>query len=90
MMSMTCFLILTGFSLFSDACNVFSRCGYEFCYNCGAEWKDKKATCSCPLWDEDNILYAANDTDFDEDDFDEDEDDYEDDYYDSDSDGYVI
>ncbi|CAL1403364.1 unnamed protein product [Linum trigynum] len=33
------------------------RCGNEFCYNCGAEWKDKKATCSCPLWIEDNILY---------------------------------
>ncbi|WCJ41087.1 RING/U-box protein with C6HC-type zinc finger [Euphorbia peplus] len=31
------------------------RCGFEFCYNCGAEWKDKKPTCSCPLWDEDNI-----------------------------------
>lgn len=66
------------------------RCGYDFCYNCGAEWKDKKATCSCPLWDEDNILYAENDIDFDEDDFDEDEDEDEDDYYDSDSDGYVI
>lgn len=32
------------------------RCGYEFCYTCGAEWKDKKATCSCPLWEERNIL----------------------------------
>ncbi|KAJ6699415.1 RBR-TYPE E3 UBIQUITIN TRANSFERASE [Salix purpurea] len=62
------------------------RCGYQFCYNCGAEWKDKKATCSCPLWDEDNILYAENDSDFDEDDEDEDED--EDDYYDSETDGY--
>lgn len=66
------------------------RCGYDFCYNCGAEWKDKKATCSCPLWDEDNILYAENDIDFDEDDFDEDEDEDEDDYYDSESDGYFI
>lgn len=34
------------------------RCGYEFCYKCGAEWKDKKATCSCPLWDEQYIIYA--------------------------------
>ncbi|KAK6935998.1 Zinc finger, C3HC4 RING-type [Dillenia turbinata] len=42
------------------------RCGFEFCYTCGAEWKNKKATCSCPLWDEHNILY-------DEDDFDENE-----------------
>lgn len=52
------------------------RCGNEFCYTCGAEWKKKKATCSCPLWDEENIL---------EDDFDSDEED-EDAYLDSDSD----
>ncbi|XP_071698485.1 E3 ubiquitin-protein ligase RSL1-like [Rutidosis leptorrhynchoides] len=32
------------------------RCGYEFCYTCGAEWKNKKATCSCILWDEENIM----------------------------------
>uniref|UniRef100_A0A0E0F1B3 RING-type domain-containing protein n=1 Tax=Oryza meridionalis TaxID=40149 RepID=A0A0E0F1B3_9ORYZ len=32
------------------------RCGYEFCYTCGKEWKEKKATCSCPLWDERNII----------------------------------
>ncbi|KAL2541152.1 zinc finger (C3HC4-type RING finger) family protein [Abeliophyllum distichum] len=32
------------------------RCGYEFCYTCGAEWKNKAASCSCPLWDEDNIV----------------------------------
>ncbi|KAI3821282.1 hypothetical protein L1987_08846 [Smallanthus sonchifolius] len=25
------------------------RCGYEFCYTCGAEWKNKKATCNCPF-----------------------------------------
>ncbi|KAH6836540.1 hypothetical protein C2S53_005159 [Perilla frutescens var. hirtella] len=57
------------------------RCGYEFCYTCGAEWKNKNASCSCPLWDEENIL---------EDDFDSDEDDEEDDeYFDSDSDGYL-
>ncbi|GKB56674.1 IBR domain-containing protein [Tanacetum coccineum] len=31
-------------------------CGYEFCYTCGAEWKNKKATCGCPLWDEENIV----------------------------------
>ncbi|CAK7343732.1 unnamed protein product [Dovyalis caffra] len=48
------------------------RCGFEFCYNCGSEWKDKKATCSCPLWAEENILYAESDGDFDEDE-DEDE-----------------
>ncbi|XP_020161471.1 E3 ubiquitin-protein ligase RSL1 isoform X1 [Aegilops tauschii subsp. strangulata] len=32
-------------------------CGYEFCYTCGKEWKDKKATCSCLLWDERNIIH---------------------------------
>ncbi|KAF9598401.1 hypothetical protein IFM89_027834 [Coptis chinensis] len=32
------------------------RCGYEFCYTCGAEWRNKKATCSCPIWDEANIV----------------------------------
>ncbi|KAK3118179.1 hypothetical protein QOZ80_9BG0695380 [Eleusine coracana subsp. coracana] len=31
-------------------------CGYEFCYTCGKVWKDKKATCSCVLWDEWNII----------------------------------
>ncbi|KAI8523973.1 hypothetical protein RHMOL_Rhmol13G0113300 [Rhododendron molle] len=67
------------------------RCGYEFCYTCGAEWKNKKATCSCPLWDEDYIL-----DDDDEEDDDDDDDDYDsqasevDDFYDSDSDYYDI
>ncbi|KAM4083078.1 hypothetical protein ACB094_08G030000 [Castanea mollissima] len=60
------------------------RCGYEFCYNCGAEWKNKRAMCSCPLWDEDHI-WLEQDRDFDEDEEDEDEDD---EYYDSDSDYY--
>ncbi|KAJ0694521.1 putative E3 ubiquitin ligase RBR family [Helianthus annuus] len=35
---------------------VLPICGYEFCYTCGAEWKNKKATCKCPLWDEENII----------------------------------
>ncbi|KAK9689595.1 hypothetical protein RND81_09G070100 [Saponaria officinalis] len=51
------------------------RCGYEFCYTCGAEWKNTKATCSCPLWDVENILF--DDSDEDEDDEEqEDDDDY--------------
>ncbi|XP_010666117.2 E3 ubiquitin-protein ligase RSL1 [Beta vulgaris subsp. vulgaris] len=58
------------------------RCGYEFCYTCGAEWKNKKATCSCPLWNERNILFDDSDFDDDEDEDDFDEDDY---YSDSDS-----
>ena len=40
-----------------------TRCGYEFCYTCGAEWKNKKATCSCPLWNERNILFEDSDYD---------------------------
>ncbi|KAK3135932.1 hypothetical protein QOZ80_5BG0425480 [Eleusine coracana subsp. coracana] len=31
-------------------------CGHEFCYTCGKAWKDKKATCSCVLWHERNII----------------------------------
>ncbi|KAJ9178170.1 hypothetical protein P3X46_010078 [Hevea brasiliensis] len=59
----------------SEGCyHMTCRCGYEFCYNCGAEWKEKKATCHCPLWDEDNILY---DDDRDFDDEEEDDDDFE-------------
>ncbi|XP_049368072.1 E3 ubiquitin-protein ligase RSL1 [Solanum verrucosum] len=56
--------------------HITCRCGYEFCYTCGAPWVDKKATCSCKLWDEDNIL----DDDNDDDDDDNDDDDYETDY----------
>ncbi|KAH6836539.1 hypothetical protein C2S53_005158 [Perilla frutescens var. hirtella] len=37
--------------------HIYCRCGHEFCYTCGAEWKNKKATCSCPIWDERNIVY---------------------------------
>ncbi|CAM8952711.1 unnamed protein product [Rhodiola kirilowii] len=36
--------------------HIYCRCGYEFCYTCGAEWIDKKATCSCPLWNEPFII----------------------------------
>ncbi|KAK4709521.1 hypothetical protein R3W88_030446 [Solanum pinnatisectum] len=54
--------------------HITCRCGYEFCYTCGAPWMDKKATCSCKLWDEDNILDADNDDD------DNDDVDYESDY----------
>ncbi|KAL4592210.1 hypothetical protein LXL04_005197 [Taraxacum kok-saghyz] len=37
--------------------HIYCRCGYEFCYTCGAEWINKKATCRCPIWDENNIIY---------------------------------
>ncbi|PNT21470.1 hypothetical protein POPTR_009G150100v4 [Populus trichocarpa] len=36
--------------------HITCRCGYEFCYTCGAKWKNKKPTCSCPIWDERNII----------------------------------
>lgn len=36
--------------------HITCRCGYEFCYTCGAEWRNKKATCKCPIWDERNIV----------------------------------
>lgn len=63
---------------------VFIRCGYEFCYTCGAEWKNKAATCACPLWDEEHIMDDSDEELFDEE-FDEDEDEEN---YESDSDDY--
>lgn len=59
------------------------RCGCEFCYTCGTEWKDKKPSCNCPLWDNEHII--DDDDEEDEDDFDE-EDDDDDEYYETDSD----
>ncbi|KAK1429525.1 hypothetical protein QVD17_11736 [Tagetes erecta] len=38
--------------------HITCRCGYEFCYKCGAGWIKKIAGCTCPLWEIDNILYA--------------------------------
>ena len=65
---------------------IYCRCGYEFCYTCGAEWKNKKATCSCPLWEEQNILnddYSDDESDYgDDEDYDYDYSDYGDDYND--------
>ncbi|KAF0889665.1 hypothetical protein E2562_030146 [Oryza meyeriana var. granulata] len=62
------------------------RCGYEFCYTCGKEWKDKKATCSCPLWDERNIIRDDPQGNAIHDDP---EDEY-DDYYDEDDNNYYV
>ncbi|PSR89993.1 E3 ubiquitin-protein like [Actinidia chinensis var. chinensis] len=66
------------------------RCGYEFCYTCGAEWKNKKATCTCPLWDEDYILDDEDEDEDEEEDDDDDDDEDVDDYdeFDSDEDDY--
>ncbi|OEL33347.1 hypothetical protein BAE44_0005636 [Dichanthelium oligosanthes] len=57
------------------------KCGYEFCYTCGEEWKEKKATCSCPLWEERHIIRDDSGDDY----YDEEEDDY----YDEDDDDGV-
>ncbi|CAN6470882.1 unnamed protein product [Victoria cruziana] len=59
------------------------RCGYEFCYTCGAEYVRKKPTCACPLWDEQNIIRDNAD-----DDYDNESDEYRDEFaeYSSDSD----
>ncbi|GAV64350.1 IBR domain-containing protein [Cephalotus follicularis] len=29
-------------------------CGHEFCYSCGAEYRNGQQTCQCAFWDEDN------------------------------------
>lgn len=66
------------------------RCGHEFCYKCGGEWKDKKATCSCPLWAENHILYNDDNREFNHDGRFYDEEDEEDELYDSDDEFYYI
>ncbi|XP_031400381.1 uncharacterized protein LOC116210601 [Punica granatum] len=42
--------------LASGCYHITCRCGYEFCYTCGAMWKNKKPTCTCPIWDPRNII----------------------------------
>ncbi|KAL8216897.1 hypothetical protein R6Q57_023734 [Mikania cordata] len=39
--------------------HITCRCGYEFCYRCGAVREKKKATCSCPTWNLNHIIYDA-------------------------------
>ncbi|XP_020532679.2 E3 ubiquitin-protein ligase RNF144A [Jatropha curcas] len=42
--------------LASGCYHITCRCGYEFCYTCGASCENKKPTCTCPIWDELNII----------------------------------
>ncbi|XVF47116.1 hypothetical protein PTKIN_Ptkin03bG0083200 [Pterospermum kingtungense] len=66
----------------SEGCyHMTCRCGYEFCYNCGAEWKNKKATCSCPLWEEDLIWHDNRDSDEEEEEEEEEEEDSDEDWF---------
>ncbi|KAK6931956.1 hypothetical protein RJ641_001580 [Dillenia turbinata] len=30
------------------------RCGHEFCYSCGAEYRDGQQSCQCAFWDDEN------------------------------------
>ncbi|PKI62571.1 uncharacterized protein LOC116201050 [Punica granatum] len=61
----------------SEGCyHMTCRCGYEFCYNCGAEWRNKTPTCHCPLWEED---YIWHDRDSDDDYYTDETDDEDDD-----------
>lgn len=45
-----CSCILTRLSLTSCSC----RCGFQFCYICGAEWK----TCNCQLYGPNDLQHA--------------------------------
>lgn len=40
-------------------CNhIICRCGHEFCYKCGIQWR-KPRPCTCELWDEPMLVVSA-------------------------------
>lgn len=39
---------------------LIDRCGHEFCYSCGAEYRDGIQTCHCVFWDEQSIESSAS------------------------------
>ncbi|MBA0565460.1 hypothetical protein Golob_010335 [Gossypium lobatum] len=45
-------MLLSGSCL--SMCEEVYLCGHEFCYSCGAEYRDSQQTCQCAFWDEDN------------------------------------
>ncbi|KAH7654483.1 E3 ubiquitin ligase RBR family protein [Dioscorea alata] len=45
----------------TDGCHhMICRCGHEFCFSCGAEYRDGLQSCQCALSDEDNIEFSTN------------------------------
>lgn len=38
------------------------RCGHEFCYSCGAEYRDGQQTCQCAFWDEDSLTNSLQES----------------------------
>lgn len=47
--------MLLSSSFYSPLVPYRCRCGYQFCYNCGTQWK----TCRCEHWDEHRLLERA-------------------------------
>ncbi|GKA48400.1 ribonuclease H domain-containing protein [Tanacetum coccineum] len=37
--------------------HVTCKCGFEFCYNCGSQWLNKKQTCKCRIWDLQDLIH---------------------------------
>ncbi|XP_057970214.1 E3 ubiquitin-protein ligase RSL1 [Malania oleifera] len=38
--------------------HMICRCRHEFCYSCGAEYRDGQQTCQCTFWDEGNSRHS--------------------------------
>lgn len=38
--------------LYRNVSCLIGRCGNEFCYSCGADYRDGQQTCQCAFWDE--------------------------------------
>lgn len=57
-----CWLVLL-LELWNDSfphCMYIRRCGHEFCFSCGAEYREGLQSCQCALSDEDNIEFPTN------------------------------